>query len=162
MLDRLEGGLATAALLFASAALSSAMPVTIEFSVEPSAESPTAVVVEARNTSGKPISLEGFLTFELRPEGETPGQGFWAPFSFRGDHSATPRNRTRLAIEKDGVVRADISLANLDWSLLPRSNWWMGHLRSVVPPGRYRLVVIAESSAGRRFESAPVPWVAKP
>jgi hypothetical protein len=142
--------------------VSSAVPGTVEFSVKPSDQSPTAVVVEARNTSDEPISLASFSAFELRAEGQKSELGFWARFSFRGDHRATHKNRSTVAIPKGGVVRADINLTALGWSLLPRRNWWTGYFRSVVPPGRYLLTVTADRDDGQRFKSDPVLWVAKP
>jgi hypothetical protein len=156
------GGVGFAVFLFALATVSSAAPGTVELSAKPSDKSSTTVVVEARNTSDEPISLVPFSAFELRAEGQKSELGFWARFSFRGDHRATHKNRAAVAIPKGEVVRADINLTALGWSLLPRSNWWTGYLRSVVPPGRYLLVVTADSDNGQRFESAPVLWVAKP
>lgn len=157
-----SGGVGVVALLFALAAAPPRGTGTVELSVTPSADNPTTVVVEARNASDGPISLAPIPAFELKAEGEKSERGFWAPFSFRGNHRPTPNNRSKLVIPQGGVVRADINLAALGWSLLPRSNWPTGYLHSVVPPGRYLLVVSADSDEGQRFESAPVPWVAKP
>jgi hypothetical protein len=136
-----------------------ALPAGLELTVTPSAAKPTLMVVEARNTSARPVSLDLVPTVELTDK--AGAHVFWAPFQLAGpDHRLGANGRSRLSLAGHGVISVEIDMAALSWAEKRSAVWPDRSLKAVVPAGTYSLVVAATGEKGLLIRSKPASWVA--
>jgi hypothetical protein len=134
-----------------------AAPGDVSLSVTPSDSQATVVVIEARNTSKHPVSMNLIPSVELG-EGEAT---YWAPFRFAGpDHRLEANSRSNLSLPAGGVIHLALDLAALSWAEKRSSVWPNRPMKTVVPAGSYSLVVIGAGDGSERLVSKPARWVA--